>query len=183
MAFYRQRMAVYWRLLKRKQSSQNISHHSTTLEQATQIGILFKGNDPSHYVQIRNMIAPLQEEGKRVDVFAFIDGVETEEMVSHAHFNRKNVNFFYIPKGNEVSYFIQKKFDILLYAHQSFSPELVYIATLSNAKMRVGPYFDEIPDGIDTFDLLIKLEKEPSMNELLETYFKYLKMIKANGYE
>jgi hypothetical protein len=184
MAFDRQRLAIYWRKLRNKQAAQHVQHTSVSLDRVKRIAVLFKGDDPSHYVQVQHFLQPFRDEGKTAEAFGYIDAKDTEDLVNHAYFNRKNVNFFFIPGGNEVSYFLQKEFDLLIYAHPHFCAPLYYVAALSKAKMRVGPFLDNVPTSVGSFDLFLKLDKDSSsMEGMLEMYLKYLKMIKPYEYE
>lgn len=183
MALKHQRLALYWRKLRKKQQALNLAHASVTLDKAKRIGVLFKGDDPSHYVEVQHFMQPFKDEGKTAESFGYIDAKQTEELVNHPYFNKKNVNFLFMPVGNEVSYFLNKEFDILIYAHPDFCAPLFYLAALSKAKMRVGPILENIPEQVESFDLFLKFDKSNSISEMLELYLKYLKMIRSNESE
>ena len=182
MAFYNIRLAVYKRLLKRKWAAAGIVHQSVLLRNAEKIGILFDASDSSNFVAIQHFSDALKKEGKRVDVLGYIDAKHTIDLINHPHFNRKSLSFFFQPRGNEVDYFLEKEFDILLYVHPRFNPALFYLSLLSKARMRVGPLLNEFPLAKEAFEFMINLGQEkPDIRNLLDTYSKYLKMMDGNG--
>ncbi len=182
MAFNNIRLAVYKRLLKRKLAAAGSVHQSVLLRNAQNIGILFDASDSSNFVAIQHFSDALKKEGKRVDVLGYIDAKHTIDLINHPHFNRKSLSFFFQPRGNEVDYFLEKEFDILLYVHPHFSPALFYLSLLSKARMRVGPLLNEFPMAREAFEFMINLGQEkPDIRILLDTYSKYLKMMDGNG--
>jgi|GEM_PF-827712 len=182
MAFYNIRLAIYKRLLKKKWAAAGNVHRSVLLRNAQSIGILFDASDSSNFVAIQSFSDTLKKEGKKVDVLGYIDAKHTIDLINHPHFNRRSVGFFFQPRGNEVDYFLKKKFDILLYVHPLFNPALFYLSLLSKAHMRVGPLLNDFPMAKEGFEFMINLgEKNTDIRNLLDTYSKYLKMMEGNG--
>ncbi len=181
-AFQKIRTAIYKKILKRRLKTENHPHHSVLLRDAKRIGVLFDATDSSNFVAIKHMSDQWKKAGKRVDFLGFIDAKHTIDLINHPHINRSNLSFFYIPKGNEVDFFLNTPFDILLYAHNSFSPPLFYLSLFSKARMRVGPLLNEFPVAKEAFEFMINLGPDkPETQELLAIYSKYLKMMEPHG--
>jgi len=55
------------------------------------------------------------------------------------HFNKKDLDWAFRPRGEAVSSFLQQPFDILIILDKHPTIPLEYVAALSKAKFRVGP--------------------------------------------
>lgn len=167
-----------WRLKKRL-AEHEVDHESVSLEKAQHIGILFNATDPARNVAIQHFASKYKQIDKRVEVLGFIDGSHPEEALPFPHFSRKGISWLYIPKDPAVEHFMNQRFDILLNAYTDDFPVFDYITILSKAKMRMGLYN---PDKTECYDVMVdSREEEPALPDLLNTFERYLKMIKTHG--
>ena len=67
------------------------------------------------------------------------------------YFNLKNIDWAYRPNGEDVSNFIQQSFDLLINLETTTKSSSEYIAALSKANLRIGPY----TENTFCYDLMI----------------------------
>lgn len=173
------RLRLHRWVLKKRLAHHEVDHPSVSLENARHIGILFNATDPANNVTIQNYAQSYKEKDKRVEILGYIHGSHPQESLPFPFFSRKRLTWLFIPKDPAVDHFMNQRFDILLNAYTDNRAVLDYITTLSNAKMRVGPYRKS---KTECYDVMVDLnQKHPPLNELLNTFERYLKMIKTHA--
>lgn len=173
------RLRLHRAILKKRLAQHDVEHSSVSLERARHIGILFNATDPANNVEIQHFAQAWKDKEKRVEVLGYIHGSHPQESLPFPFFSRKKISWLYIPHDPAVDHFMNQRFDILLNAYTDNRPVLDYITTLSAAKMRVGPYRKS---KTHCYDVMVDLqERHPPLPELLNTFERYLKMIKTHA--
>ena len=77
---------------------------------------------------------------KKVQLLGFFDNKQAGESFTFPYFNRKAIDWALRPSGKEVQEFLKEPFDLLITLDVQSKKYAEYIAALSNAHLRVGPY-------------------------------------------
>ena len=147
----------------------------TNLNDAKTVGIIYDSSDPDHDITITKFAEMLRNKGKKFDIIAYIDDKKIDHKGDIALFNPKAVNWYGIPLDERVTTFCNKPFDLLISAVLGESKPLEYIAYLSKAKYRVGP-FDE--KKTYCYDLMIEMGTKTNLDYLLQQMVSFLDKIK-----
>jgi hypothetical protein len=112
-----------------------------------------------------------------VEVMAYLDDKKTDHKADINIFNKKAVNWYEIPIDDRVAAYCNKNFDLLICALTSENKPLEYMAYVSKAKYRVGPFAE---DKTRFYDLMIQLDGKRDLNYLLQQMTHFLENIKYN---
>ena len=123
------------RLRKSSNARKAISNSS-----AKNIGILFDATSLETRNIVEQYAGELKTQGKKVKLLGFFNNKTESTNFTFPHFNRKKIDWALRPIGNEVQHFIKEPFDILINADTETKTYSEYIAALSHASLRVGPY-------------------------------------------
>ena len=179
MAFaHKFRLQVAESRLRKKSLSVIRIKDTYNLVDAREIGLIFNATDPARIEEVKNFVHSLQVKNTHV----FVIGYVNEKNISDINllrsgfnfFSLENLSWFYKPDIPFIEDFLNRKFNILFDLDLENSYPLRYIATLSNAGMKVGKYFD----GCEYLDFMIKLEPNISMQYLIEQSVYYLNMLR-----
>jgi hypothetical protein len=157
-----------------------LKFHSTdrniiNLQSAKEIGIIFYIKTPDDTNIINQFAIYLKEQKKKVNILAFYNSKKTAINFNFPYFNRKDINWHFEPVSQNVTDFIQKKFDILINLVVGDCPPLEYVSAFSNASFRVGMYENK---KLHCADLMIDLQGKSDLSYLIEQVKTYLLMIK-----
>ena len=122
-----------------------------SFENAKSIGILFDATDPGRRDQILKYIDQIKKKQKKVKSLGFFNSKQENTNFIFKYFNTKNIDWAYRPTGETVSEFIQQPFDLLLNLEPETKIHTEYIAALSRANLRIGPY----TENTYCYDLMI----------------------------
>jgi len=147
----------------------------TNLNDAKSIGIVYDSTDPDHDIAITKFAEMLRNKGKTVEIIAYINDKKVDHKGDITIFNPNAVNWYGVPQDERVNAFCNKPFDLLICAILKESKPLEYIAYLSKAKYRVGP-FDE--QKTYCYDLMIEMGSKTDLNYLLLQMVHFLENIK-----
>jgi len=166
--------SLYQRVLKQRGSSRP-KRTITNLTDAQNIGIIYDSSDPDHDITITKFAEMLRNKGKKVNILAYINNKKIDHKGDIALFNPNAVNWYGIPLDGRVSTFCNQPFDLLICAMLQENKPLEYIAYLSMAKYRIGP-FDE--QKTYCYDLMIEMGARTNLDYLLQQMVAFLEKIK-----
>jgi hypothetical protein len=166
--------SFYLSVLKQR-GSKRPQRMVTNLADARSIGIVYDSTDPDHDIIITKFAEMLRGRGKTVDIMAFINDKKIDHKGDIKIFNPKAVNWYGIPLDERVTAYCEAPFDLLICAILSENKPLEYIAYMSKAKYRVGP-FDELKTRY--YDLMIEIGNKKDLNYLLQQMVHFLEKIK-----
>lgn len=146
----------------------------TNLNDAKTIGIIYDSSDAGNDIAIAKFAEMLRSKGKTVEIMAYINDKKVDTKGDIAIFNPKTVNWYGIPLDERIEDFCKKPFDLLICAMLKENRPLEYIAYLSKAKYRVGP-FDQ--QKTYCYDLMIEMGDKTDINYLLQQMAHFLENI------
>jgi hypothetical protein len=149
----------------------------TNLNDAKTIGIIYDSTNPDNDIIITKFSEMLKNKGKSVEVMAYLDDKKIDHKADINIFNKKAVNWYEIPIDDRVAAYCNKNFDLLICALTSENKPLEYMAYVSKAKYRVGPFAE---DKTRFYDLMIQLDGKRDLNYLLQQMTHFLENIKYN---
>ena len=149
----------------------NVDHHSVDFDKSKSIGVLFDATTLESRDTVKKYVDLLKRSGKTVKTLGFLNEREREPNFGFKHFSRKEIDFFYRPKSDEVKSFMDKPFDILLNLYTQSNLSLEYISALSKATFRVGP----ISENTDCYDLMVQTNPKKDLRHFIQQVEFFLK--------
>jgi hypothetical protein len=149
----------------------------TNLNDARTVGIIYDSSNPDNDITITKFAEMLRNKGKAVEIMAYVNDKKIDHKGDIAIFNPKAVNWYGVPLDTRVDTFVNKPFDLLISAVLAESKPLEYIAYLSKAKYRVGPFSE---NKTHFYDLMIQMGSRTDMSYLLQQMVHFLDNIKYN---
>jgi hypothetical protein len=134
------RKMLYEYFLKKELKHHKPKRSIVNFAEAREIGIILDATDPTTTNIVNQFAESLRTPYRKVTLLGFYDYPKPAINLNFPHFYRKQLNFFLQPQGYIVEEFIDKRYDILINAFLNESPPLEYIAAMSQARYRVGPY-------------------------------------------
>lgn len=172
--------------LHKKLSSMKRNRRLVSINAAGSVGILFELTDQNTYFALQKYLQKLQERKVRVKALGYDNNkVVTSQflpVLTFDFFKDKNLNWIGLPKSNAIQDFIETEFDICInIASENIFP-LHYIAGLSKAKLKVGPFSQDISglgenDLIRIYDILLRTEVNHNQADFLDTIHEYLTIL------
>ena len=134
------------------------------LEISKSVGILFDANDLQNRNIVLNFSKKLEKSKKKVELLGFLDKAPEDEIIHFPIFTKKEIDWIYRPKGEAVRHFLDTSFDLFLHLHPFSQCYSDYIAALSKAHLRVGPYSSRE----FAYDLMIDMEGDTDLKKLIQ---------------
>ena len=164
---------------RREFSQRKRSKKLYALEDAKSIGVIFHAVHPPDYNAVDDLISKLCKEGKKMVSVGLVPHRNKPE-----HLVPKLNMHFFCPddfswnlkiKKQAIQQFVDEPFDILLDLTPSSLFFAKYLAGLSNARFKVGPYR---ADQTDFYDLMIEKKAEATLQEYIKHCLHYLQILK-----
>ena len=147
---------------------------SVSYENAESIGILFTVIDRPKHTLVKKFIKLLEKDKKQVDVLCLLgEGKENYDFIFD-YFTTKDFSLFGNIISRSIIKFVEKKFDYLVVLDTDSNIFTDNILARSSAKCRIGKYYD---DKNPFYELMIKINKDDSVEELTDQVYHYLKFI------
>lgn len=150
------------------------------LDEAKQIGIVYKVTSQREFNAVKDLTKALTTTNKQVLAIGFVDRNEIPNYCVAAnagfYFSRKDINWFGGPKSDYIKTFIEKEFDILIDLTLEDIYINRYITSLSKSKFKVGP---ELGFNQLALDMMIKMDKNTREEEYILQILHYLKMFRS----
>jgi hypothetical protein len=147
-------------------------------EKASKIGVLYDATNRSDADLVKKFIQYLKEERKEVFSLGYINAKDASEIVkpylSFAFFDKSQLSKTFIPKSETVNEFMKTPYSILIDLTIDESFPIEYIATLSQAKFKVGANGNH---RNETCDMVIDIDNDKRLEYLIIQMKHYLQMI------
>ncbi len=160
--------------LRKELLTHAVSRKLISLANSNEIGILFDASDPDKVSVINNFAESLKKEKKKIVLLGFYNVPKKAINFNFSYFNKKDLNFFQIPKNELVKEFMERKLDILINAYTAENLPLEYISALSHASFRMGSFNKE---KTYAYDFMVDMKNENDLKFLLDQYRHYLQMM------
>lgn len=153
-----------------------IQRASVDFDRASTVGIVFDATELANRERVQKFAKDLEKKGKKVSLLGFLKTKEDTDNMPFPNFNLKSLDFALLPMKNpKVGEFMQKDFDILINLSLDEMEPLEYIAALSRAKFRVGPYTERTV----CYELMIDVSNSRKLDAFIhQTLFFLEKMNK-----
>jgi len=176
--FKRSRLALANSFLKRRVKKTFRNKKFNNLRNAHKIGIVWDGSYMSHFKYITALYQKMLEAGIQVDIVCYYPGKILPDQYTALRyltcFKRSDLNFFYLPKHDDVNEFISTPYEILIDINFRKEFPLLYVTALSKAEFKIGAG-DTINHS--TLDMTIELKEKDNIEYYLEQVEHYLNMI------
>ncbi len=172
---------LYYRHLEKQLSQQSQSHRQQSpveYKQAKSIGILTTASPKSHMDVVNQFVQTLRKENRKVKILAYFDDKLEHPSFPYDYFGKKEVSLISLPKGSTVEQFKAQPFDILFNLCLEENLMLGYIAAVSKAKMRIGPYQEKN----NAYNLMIDIPEGKGIKHFIKEAEKVLANIKSEEY-
>lgn len=170
------RLRFHRSFLKKELVTQKSKRSTMYLDSANFIGILFDGTEPAEREIVLAYAEQLKETGKKVKLLAFFDNKLKGESFAFPAFNRLQLDWALRPTSREALEFKDQPFDLLLNISKNSVTPLDYLAALSKARFRVGPYTDQT----FCYDLLIEHAGKMDLKTFHQQVIFYMKKMRPN---
>lgn len=156
-----------------KHKQQDKSERLTSFKSVSSVGIVYDVQKirPGFLNRVASFF---ESEGKKVHTLGFVNEKDLGEYtptLREEFYCKKDLTFWKIPKKDGIQKFITTPFDYLINLDSEGMIELQSISTFSNAKTRIGKYFNEFPFAQD---FMIKSMAETE-EDLFNDITKYIK--------
>lgn len=173
---FRKKLHDYF--LSRELKTDRIIRQSVDLESAQWIGILFDATELEEREMVLNYASQLKKEGKKVKLLGFLNSKLKSSNFSFDYFNTKDIDWIWRPNTQEIETFANQSFDILINLSKNSNLSLDYIAALSFAKFRIGPFHYQL----NSYELMIDVPVRRSSKDFLKEVVFLLKKTKTTSY-
>jgi len=163
--------------LKREAATLKRSGEVKNYANSRYIGIWFDATNRSEFDTVDAFARKLVAKGKKVELLAYVGKVKKEEDIPFEHLEPSEISWAGVPNSNTVKLWAQKPYDLLLCLHPQSCQPLEYLATLSQAKCRVGRYAD---DTVDCYDIMVSLSENPELPRMIKQVDQLLTEINKN---
>jgi len=147
----------------------------TNLSTAKNFGIIYDSTEPGNDIAATKIAEWLRNKGKEVTVIGYLNDKKISSKEDVEIFNVYDVNWYGVPKTDKTKSFCNHEFDVLLCGITEENRPLEYIAFMSKAKCRVGPY---MPKKTAAFELMVNADKSTHLKSMLEKMITLLNQIK-----
>ena len=167
-------------------SSLKRSKKLVNINAATSIGLLFELTDQSVYYSIQKYFLQFQEKKVKVKALGYASNKLVTNhflpVLSFDFFNRKQLNWFYIPRAQCVQDFIDTDFDICINIASEKVFPLKYISGMSKARLKVGSYSSDMPgkqykEQSSIYDIMLLAQENHDQILFLENIHEYLNLL------
>ena len=138
-------------------------HRFVSYDKAKTVLILFDSDYNEKNPELRKIIQSLQQDGKKVSAWGFIDKKEisTAILPDFRILHHQQTDFFHKPLPSYINELEDLNFDLLLDLSLEMVIPLQYLAMYANASFKVGMRKTELP----IYDFLLDLESQKSLSE------------------
>ncbi len=141
------------------------------------IGILYDATSPERCEKIQTFAKQLQDAGKQVTLLGFINEKKQNIDVSFDYFCKNDLTWTGTPNGKLVENFLTKSYDLLYILHPKSSLAFEYIATLTDAALKVGP----CTKCFDAYDFMLEANKQTTIEDFMEQAQQYCQLLKSTN--
>ena len=150
-----------------------------SLDQSHSIGILYDATSESDILKIKPFVDYFFNLKKEVKALGFVNAKELSNLhtpkLQYDFFSNKDLNWYYKPQNYIIDNFVKKEYDILINLCDSNCIPIKYLVASSIAHFKIGRY----EDNYTIYDLMIELNKDKSIDKLMQEIKHYLTLINS----
>lgn len=167
-------------MLQKRLSAVRRMHQDFSLEKVKKVGILWDASFENDFQHLAALNRQLSESGKSVEVMAWIPGKIVPDRLTGLTYMKflraTDLNWALFPVSEDAKKFIAGKYDLVIDINPSSVFQLICMAALSSAPMKVGPDVTDEPEKAP-YDMMIRSRKPFSIAAFIEQTMLYLSMI------
>jgi hypothetical protein len=172
--------------LHKKLESVHRTRKLVNINSASSVGVLFELTDDATYFAIQKYLQKLQERKVKVKALGYASNkLMTNQflpVLTFDFFKDNQVNWMGFPKAKCAIDFMDIEFDICINIASEKVFPLHYIAGLSRARLKVGPFSQDLNglgenDLISIYDILLRAEVDHDQISFLDTIHEYLTIL------
>lgn len=172
--------------LHKRLTSVHRNRKLVNINAAGSVGILFELTDEPTYTAVQKYLQKLQEKKVRVKALGFASNkMVTNQflpVLTFDFFKENQVNWMGFPRAKCAQDFIETEFDICINIASERIFALHYVAGMSKARLKVGPFSQDLTglgenDLISIYDILMRTEVNHDQISFLETIHEYLTIL------
>lgn len=167
--------SFFMSVIEQRSSDLKPNRALTNLSTAKTFGIIYNSTESGNDIAATKIAEWLRNKGKEVSVIGYMNDKKISSKEDVEIFNVYDVNWYGVPKSDKTKSFCNQEFDVLLCGITEENRPLEYIAYMSKAKCRVGPY---LPKKVEAFELMVNAEKGIHLKSMLEKMITLLNQIK-----
>lgn len=148
-------------------------------EKAYSIAVMYNASDEGNHNKVSLFVRHLQNMGKNVKAIGFLN----YKMIPHyCHaklsfdfITLSDINWFGKPGGKYVEDFLSSDYDMLIDLNLTPEQSMLYIASLANAKFKIGKFSEE---NKAIYDFMLQGMEDASLNDFLKELIHYMEVLK-----
>jgi len=159
-------LKVKYHNYKFKKATKNLrtKRSSVDFDRAETVALLFDATELNNREVVLKFAKSLEKKGKKVRLLGFVNIKEETDNLAFPNFNQKELDLALLPtKSTDAQEFMKRDFDILINLSLDETVPLEYIAAMSNAKFRVGPFTERTV----CYELMIDVTKKKSLDAFI----------------
>jgi hypothetical protein len=145
------------------------------IDTASNIGIIYCGDNPDDVELIKNHVQALRNMGKQVKSLGFIHVKEfplgLNGSMMQQYFALKELNWYGKPSSQFINNFVNDEFDILFDFGLPTQLPIMFVSSMSKAKCKVGRYIEKYSD---LYDIMIEADESKKLDYVVKTIHSYL---------
>ena len=138
------------------------------------IGLVYDATDYEMITTVRDLEIKLKQEGRDVQVFAFINSDDKKH--EPFLFTRKDLNWYGYPTKQQLFDFASKDFDLVLGFFNDLNSPLNVIFAHSKSKLRIGVNYDQDPA---LFGIILGINKTQHKTDIVNKLMNFIISIRT----
>jgi hypothetical protein len=163
-------------LLQKMLKQLDVRRNPLPFGDAKSVGILFDATDSQTRDQIIAYVDQLKRSKPYTASIGYFDSKQDISVFSFKAFNKNDLDWLGRPKTDIIETYANRPFDYLICIYEDTCLPIEYLAALSNAHFRVGPY----TENTYCYDLIIDTKDKGIKHYLKEVDFYLNKIIQTH---
>lgn len=165
---------LFGRFIKSKPYTDKHQRTTKHWNEIKSIAFLVDGADPLALRTLLNRLYEFEKSGKKLTFIGYVNKLPPFEDEHIKWITKKDLSWIGIPKLNNIKYFIEKDFDVLINTSLKSIRPLEFIAAYSKAHLRIGLYDEH---KTYCYDFMIHVPQNSNTNIYLDQVEHYLNML------
>lgn len=151
-----------------------IPRGSMSYNMVSTVGIVFTIDSKEKHEIIKSFVKQLEEDGKKVDVLAYLPHKKENHEFLFDFFTEKDISFWGKFNSEFVTKFTNKSFDYLFYIDEQSNLLVQNVLAMSKAKCRIAK-FDESNEQF--CEMMVRVPGKGQLKKLVEEMYRYTKIL------
>jgi hypothetical protein len=173
------RLKIGKRILSRIVARKKREVYYSNFKNVRSIGIVWDASRPSEFTSLNRFHQKMQDIKIDVTILGYFPGKNLPDQYTAIRYLRcikkDELNNFYHPDTSETRSFISNQFDILIDINFENLVPLIYVTSLSRARLKIGLFDNNSKES--PFDLMMEIKNPVDIDNYLIQVIQYLEMI------